>query len=446
MCVCDLNYSSEILGSNSRPPLHDIFHDIGLLAGYLAGISNATAEKLSDVLLHFLEHNQLRSIVGDNVTDTKVRGLCVDYMADIFKVICWSKSTIEDILYWQMADGWDSNRQQATGPQILPRWYDNIKYPGTDYLLFGQRKWLRESTTPESDKTLDDLEASFICSGPYTFTLATEVGEHLTLSGRREIRLYCGGLHDFKFSDKSNTSFGLLENHKLGRQGPTETVLTFSALGAKEVETEIGATLELLFTRRHESMRLLSALISKWDLRFNLYLLYQRLFTKFVKEDPLSLATALAVGALDTSYGKQIIAAALAALAVSPNAQTKIRDDKFPLNQKMATRILLSPSPSLFKFGSNLPIAGEFPIYGRHLLHLSKQMQEWKPRSLGDLLIAAYRDRLAWFTAVFGLVFGFLGLFALFMGILQTAVGIVTLQATWETIKLQKQQMNITVN
>jgi hypothetical protein len=57
---------------------------------------------------------------------------------------------------------------------------------------------------------------------------------------------------------------------------------------------------------------------------------------------------------------------------------------------------------------------GDFPAFRFHLAHIQERMQQWKPRKFSELFIPGYFDRLSWFTAVFGLVFGVIGALSLF--------------------------------
>src|SRR5215471_1817947 len=60
-----------------------------------------------------------------------------------------------------------------------------------------------------------------------------------------------------------------------------------------------------------------------------------------------------------------------------------------------------------------------FPEYRFHLAYLQEQMHQWKPRKFSELFSPGYFDRLTWFTAVFGLVFGVIGILSLATSILQ---------------------------
>jgi hypothetical protein len=71
----------------------------------------------------------------------------------------------------------------------------------------------------------------------------------------------------------------------------------------------------------------------------------------------------------------------------------------------------------------------DYPAYRFHLAYLQERMQQWKPKRFSELFTAGYFDRLAWFTAVFGLVFGVIGALSLVTSIIQVGLAI----AAWKT-------------
>jgi hypothetical protein len=79
----------------------------------------------------------------------------------------------------------------------------------------------------------------------------------------------------------------------------------------------------------------------------------------------------------------------------------------------------------------------EFNLYRPHLAYLHQQMMSWKPRSLSELFIPGYSDRLAWYTAIFAIVFGVLGLVSVITSIVQMGLAIVALRVSQEQLRLQ---------
>jgi len=88
----------------------------------------------------------------------------------------------------------------------------------------------------------------------------------------------------------------------------------------------------------------------------------------------------------------------------------------------------------------------EFPLYRPHLAYLHQQMLGWKPRSFSELFIPGYSDRLGWYTAIFAIVFGVLGLLSVVTSIVQMGLAIVALQVSQEQLRLQIAQMGNSTN
>ena len=82
----------------------------------------------------------------------------------------------------------------------------------------------------------------------------------------------------------------------------------------------------------------------------------------------------------------------------------------------------------------------DFEIYGPQLLYLRSRMQEWKPQGFQDLFIVGYNDRLLWFTAMGGLIFGVLGLVGVTAALIQGITAAIALKVAMEALDLQKTQ------
>jgi hypothetical protein len=65
-------------------------------------------------------------------------------------------------------------------------WVHLKTFPGPD--LFVTRPSVSSSTIESGP--LDDINAAFICSGPFKFKLTKNINEHLHLNAKREINLY----------------------------------------------------------------------------------------------------------------------------------------------------------------------------------------------------------------------------------------------------------------
>jgi hypothetical protein len=70
----------------------------------------------------------------------------------------------------------------------------------------------------------------------------------------------------------------------------------------------------------------------------------------------------------------------------------------------------------------NHPSLDDFHYFRPHMALLEKQMMEWKPITVRDLFIPAYKDRFTWYTAYFGLFIGLFALLSIFLSAAQLAV------------------------
>lgn len=84
-----------------------------------------------------------------------------------------------------------------------------------------------------------------------------------------------------------------------------------------------------------------------------------------------------------------------------------------------------------------------FEFYCGHLAVFQKQMADWKPQRIAQLLQPGYRDRFSWYTTWASVFFAFLGVLVIAMSILQTFWGYHGTQAAIQSLALQKLQMNI---
>jgi hypothetical protein len=61
---------------------------------------------------------------------------------------------------------------------------------------------------------------------------------------------------------------------------------------------------------------------------------------------------------------------------------------------------------------------------------LQEQMRTWRPRRFSELFIPGYYDRLTWFTAIFGLVFGVIATLSLVTSVIQVVFAVMAWKAT----------------
>ena len=72
-------------------------------------------------------------------------------------------------------------------------------------------------------------------------------------------------------------------------------------------------------------------------------------------------------------------------------------------------------------------------------------MNEWKPQRFRQLLIPGYKDRFLWWTTVFAIGIGLLGVFGVITSIVQTILTFEAYKVSLEALKLQALAMNVTV-
>jgi hypothetical protein len=90
-------------------------------------------------------------------------------------------------------EGWDKKRQVMKETSIS-HWMmlERTRYPGGDVLRLG-RLPVHQTVLQGLYGSLENMKASFICSGPFKLALTTYPSEHLTLSNNGKIRLFWEG-------------------------------------------------------------------------------------------------------------------------------------------------------------------------------------------------------------------------------------------------------------
>lgn len=66
----------------------------------------------------------------------------------------------------------------------------------------------------------------------------------------------------------------------------------------------------------------------------------------------------------------------------------------------------------------------DYQLFRPHLAHVQTRMKEWRPKSLSELATKGYVDRMGWFTGVFGLAFGLIGVLSLVASIIQIVLAV----------------------
>jgi hypothetical protein len=83
------------------------------------------------------------------------------------------------------------------------------------------------------------------------------------------------------------------------------------------------------------------------------------------------------------------------------------------------------------------PMLSHFKTYRGHLMFIRKQMDEWKPRTMHELLQPAYRDRFAWYASMFGAFIAIVGTVAGISGIVSAVTGYIAMKASLQQLNLQ---------
>jgi hypothetical protein len=214
------NYSGSVLSSDSRPPMNDVVLDmIALLEFSTVWSMEHDADKppkVYDMLRGFAATVRMRSsppgiLLDDSQLDWAARGfladmfnaiICVRYLARVDPK-CRKRTEPGEIL------GWDW--MEKGGPR---RWPEKCGFPGSDCLRIPKPF----NDQDKAARQLGDLNAEFICSGPFKFTFTTFLAEHLTFNQNHEIRLFFdGGFEEFNFPNFPGHVLESFEQHALGR-------------------------------------------------------------------------------------------------------------------------------------------------------------------------------------------------------------------------------------
>jgi hypothetical protein len=136
---------------------------------------------------------------------------------------------------------------------------------------------------------------------------------------------------------------------------------------------------------------------------------------------------------------------------------TLIQDGQHGAGRQVAGIFSWTDLQSLAKFGRQAGDAGDFAVFGRRLERLYIQLARWKPQRLEQLLRpgSAGVDHFTWCTQIFPIILAVIGLLGIMISILQTSFAIKAykdnmsislrlLNASLESLALQKQKMNLT--
>jgi hypothetical protein len=205
-------YSREILGGHSRPPMCAVVSDMILLVQFLQQ-NTEKSQTVYALLRNFARSHRLLSLGVDVEVDWAARG----YLSDLFNIVTCvrylarndRKGKLKQVHQAEIL-GWDFN--EKGGPTRT--WPERRKFPSADSLRIPRPHY--DTTT--SMGSLESFDAAFICSGPFRFTFTTLLSEHLTFSQTREIRLFFDGEYsEFNFPGFPGEVLKPFEQHALGR-------------------------------------------------------------------------------------------------------------------------------------------------------------------------------------------------------------------------------------
>lgn len=239
--------------------------------------------------------------------------------------------------------------------------------------------------------SLEDLDASFILSGPFRFAVTDRFDRHLSLDSQNRILIYSWNMRKRKLdrSFRHPFRFDLHNRHFLKESPPPFTVfiLISRVLEVDAVEKEMRLTMFLLFQRSPESKGIERKLLER------------------------------------SRRGSKL----LGWLRFWPTTRTLLMDDLL-----WATLIPEVHHPwDYMPSGRDFTMKGTFHLrqfrhYRTRLAYLQEQMKVWKPRKFTGLFTPGYYDRFTWFIAIFGLVFGIIATLSLVTSIIQVVFAVST--------------------
>jgi hypothetical protein len=94
-------------------------------------------------------------------------------------------------------------------------------------------------------------------------------------------------------------------------------------------------------------------------------------------------------------------------------------------------------------YNDNQPDLGDLPFFGPRLLHLQEQMRLWRPRTIRELFIQGYGDRLIWFSVMFGVIIGIIGILSLVFSVVQTVLTLKSYYASVEALNVALEQLRL---
>jgi hypothetical protein len=158
----------------------------------------------------------------------------------------------------------------------------------------------------------------------------------------------------------------------------------------------------------------------------------------------LILSYSLLFGQSDN--GMKVLATLLDTPVKGPNVSMTIEDQMqlcFDTSDNIVdVRVIGWTNNLLRQFGASTipPSLDDFGLFGGRLERIQREMHNWRPRCLRDLFRPGYGDRFIWYTQMFGLGIAGIGIFVLFLSIIQTAFAI---KSYYDGLNIAQQNLDV---
>jgi hypothetical protein len=175
----DRNYCSKGLGTTSRAPIAAVVFDMIDLVTYLSKITTSSDPQPVSWFLEdfFRSHPNLRSLAPTQALEHRWPAVC-GFLYDLFDIVSGLR-VLDSYRRFGHINGFDGVPEE-------PDWARCI-LPGAD-LLVGLPPIDPASV---SDGPIEELDAAFICSGPFKMRFTSSLGSHLQLNTvERELLVY----------------------------------------------------------------------------------------------------------------------------------------------------------------------------------------------------------------------------------------------------------------
>jgi hypothetical protein len=162
--------------------------------------------------------------------------------------------------------------------------------------------------------------------------------------------------------------------------------------------------------------------------------------------DELILSYSLLFGQSDN--GMKVLATLLDTPVKGP-IESMTKEDQMQLcfntsDNTVDVRVIGWTNDLLREFGALTvpPSLDDFRLFGGRLERIQREMHNWRPRRLRDLLRPGYGDRFMWYTQMFALGIAGIGIFVLFLSIIQTAFAI---KSYYDSLNIAQQNLEVAI-